>query len=396
LKRLEAIPGFGPKVRAVIKEFADEKSKDESRKIETCKAITSWENGPQRRVVKSFKEIFGVGMAEANRFYAAGYRSIADIRKAMQNGKLGLTRNQKVGVKCYEDLLDHMTREEVEAIGDIVQQTVEEFYPGSEFLIMGSYRRGKETCGDIDILITHPDHVKTTPAGALGKIVDKLRHDGHMSYHLTAPKGLTTPLDPDEPDTGHHEKKYRQMKLPGYDDEDEDSSQMYMGIINSPVPPHRKRRIDIKFYPYRERAFASIYFTGTSKGRTSHAAALTMCANVIAFCLLLPPTGNGFFNRSIRLYAKEYKGWSLNDHGLFRPDPSTVKRGRSSGHSSKERLPYEAETERDVFDVLGLVYKDPTERDCFDAVIPKNGKKIKEYEDHELALEGRHDVKWVD
>ena len=36
----------------------------------------------------------------------------------------------------------------------------------------------------------------------------------------------------------------------------------YMGCFNSPIHPHRRRRVDIKFYPYRERAFATLYFTG--------------------------------------------------------------------------------------------------------------------------------------
>ena len=39
----------------------------------------------------------------------------------------------------------------------------------------------------------------------------------------------------------------------------------YMGCFYSPVKPGIRRRVDIKFYPYRERAFAALYFTGNGK-----------------------------------------------------------------------------------------------------------------------------------
>ena len=39
----------------------------------------------------------------------------------------------------------------------------------------------------------------------------------------------------------------------------------YMGCLYSPIKPRCRRRVDIKFYPYRERAFATLYFTGNGK-----------------------------------------------------------------------------------------------------------------------------------
>lgn len=39
----------------------------------------------------------------------------------------------------------------------------------------------------------------------------------------------------------------------------------YMGCMYSPIKPRVRRRVDIKFYPYRERAFATLYFTGNGK-----------------------------------------------------------------------------------------------------------------------------------
>mgnify|MGYP001221257859 CR=1 FL=1 len=62
----------------------------------------------------------------------------------------------------------------------------------------------------------------------------------------------------------------------------------YMGVFISPVDKEKRRRVDIKFYPYREKAFATIYFTGS-----------------------------GWFNRAMRWYAITKKG--MKYHTKFRP-----------------------------------------------------------------------------
>ena len=39
-------------------------------------------------------------------------------------------------------------------------------------------------------------------------------------------------------------------------------SESYMGVFVSPVVKDKRRRVDIKIYPFRLRVFASLYFTG--------------------------------------------------------------------------------------------------------------------------------------
>lgn len=43
----------------------------------------------------------------------------------------------------------------------------------------GSYRRGKPTCGDVDILVTHPDG--HSHKNIFGKIIEKLHEIGNNS-----------------------------------------------------------------------------------------------------------------------------------------------------------------------------------------------------------------------
>ncbi len=96
-----------------------------------------------------------------------GYETIDQIRNDLDAGileqKFRLNSNQRIGIKYYEDFLEKMTRKEVEQIADIVKEATLERFPKANITIMGSYRRGKETCGDIDLLITEPSYSKVTP-----------------------------------------------------------------------------------------------------------------------------------------------------------------------------------------------------------------------------------------
>lgn len=46
----------------------------------------------------------------------------------------------------------------------------------------GSYRRGKESCGDIDVLITRSDGVPIT--GIMEKLVERLEKEGFLKERL--------------------------------------------------------------------------------------------------------------------------------------------------------------------------------------------------------------------
>ena len=48
--------------------------------------------------------------------------------------------------------------------------------PGLTVMACGSYRRGKLTCGDVDVLVTHPDG--KSHKGIFPKILQKLHDTG--------------------------------------------------------------------------------------------------------------------------------------------------------------------------------------------------------------------------
>ena len=171
--------------------------------------------------------------------------------------------------------------------------------------------------------------------GGLGKIVDNLRRQGHVAYHLTQLPGMDTEAFETLPRSVAQRLGQPSILKPK---RAKDTCSSYMGVFFSPFHPGKKRRVDIKFYPYRERICAALYFTG-----------------------------NGYFNRSMRLWARRKFGYTLNDHGMFTD-------------GTKERV-MDPLSEAAVFRRLKLVWKDVTERDGFDAVVGLDSQRATELED---------------
>lgn len=168
-RRLRAIKGFGDSACEKIQECLDHG---------TIKRIQEFENDDDRKIMKNLKDIWGVGRIGALDLISKGCKTIHDVRRDIRKMELLLDRNQLVGVDCYEDIQFRMTHSEVEKIAEIVRLAAEKTFPGIEVSIMGSYRRGKESCGDVDIHLTHPTDPKfrkTIPSDALGRIIGRWR-----------------------------------------------------------------------------------------------------------------------------------------------------------------------------------------------------------------------------
>ncbi|XP_034631289.1 DNA polymerase lambda [Trachemys scripta elegans] len=241
-------------------------------------------------VLEVFSNIWGAGVKTAQMWYQQGFRTLDDIRTQAH-----LTRQQAVGLKHYEDFLERMPREEAAEIEQTVREAARSLNPGLVCMACGSYRRGKATCGDVDVLVTHPDG--QSHRGVFDKLLDSLRRSGFLTDDLVS-----------QEDSGNQKK--------------------YLGVCRLPGPGRRHRRLDIIVVPHGEFACALLYFTGSAH-----------------------------FNRSMRALAKT-KGMSLSEHALH----TAVVRG-PGGRKVGPGLVLPTPTERDVFVLLGLPYREPTERD---------------------------------
>ncbi len=180
---------------------------------------------------------------------------------------------------------------------------------------------------------------------------ERLKARGQVTHHLTFVDESYFKEMPTQSEDFH------ESIFPPY----KDGYQSYMGVFASPLIKGKHRRLDIKFYPYRERAFAMLYFTG-----------------------------NMFFNRSIRLYAKRRKGMKLDDQGLFNMPKGSTSKGKR----------IKCNTEEEIFERLGLVYREPHERDGFDEVRTKVGDEVfqEDLTQEDVNMEKRELTKhgWID
>ena len=107
--------------------------------------------------------------------------SVADLRVKVEAEERArgtsdvLTPTQRVGLRHVEDFEVKMPRAEAEAIAAYVREAAEAACPGCQVTVAGSFRRGKATCGDVDVLVAPTDDFVRLGSQGLGG-VDRIEH----------------------------------------------------------------------------------------------------------------------------------------------------------------------------------------------------------------------------
>lgn len=274
----------------------------------TLRRLKYVQNDPTSQVLTLFLGIYGVGKTTADKWIAKGFRTLEDLVQ-----KADLNPNQRVGIEHYNDLNTRIPRTEVTKIGDFVQAEASRIDGDVKLLVGGSYRRGADSSGDVDFIITKPG---TTSSDDLVPFLEKLVGNLTKMGFLTA-------------------------ELAAHNFGRDDGGSKWHGCCVLPPPeknpggssnPNRSlwRRIDFLLVPEIEYGAALIYFTG-----------------------------NDIFNRSIRLLASK-KGMRLNQRGLYK-DVLRTAYGRQK-ITTGELI--EGRDERRIFEILGVKWREPEERWC--------------------------------
>ena len=179
-------------------------------------------------LIEKFKEITGVGDVKAEQWVKSDFKSVNDILKAFNEGKLEVTHHIGVGLTYYNDFKERMPRKEIEKIEKIFGKYLKQMNKDLVYQICGSYRRGCKDSGDVDIIITNPN----------------IKGNIQKYKYLTSIVNL--------------------CKLTGFiiDDLTNMGEKKYMGVCRL-SNKSKARRIDIRCFNKDEYPAALLYFTGS-------------------------------------------------------------------------------------------------------------------------------------
>lgn len=324
-REIVALPGCDQKVANLFVEWAN---------TGKLNAVEDIEADTELKILHFLYEIWGVGATTAREFYFDhGWKDLDDI---VEYGWSTLSRVQQIGVKFYDEFQDPIPRVEVEQIGDIIRQHAVKIRDDEiQTMIVGGYRRGKEACGDVDIIISHPDEDQT--ADLVNDIVASLEDEGWITHTLLLSLRSTHRSQqtlPFRSNGGGHgfdslDKALVVWQKPSWPSQVDD-----MAANPQAKNPNIHRRVDIIIAPWR------------SVG-----------------CAVVGWSGGTIFERDLRRYAKYAKGWKFDSSGVRdRGNGEVVDVERFYSNAGRERATTMPEAERRVFDGMGLTYREPWER----------------------------------
>ena len=207
LDQIKDLPGIGKTITSKLEEYVQ---------TGTIRFLERERANPMNLLTK----VYGIGPKKASELIKEGITTIADLRAHPEL----LNEVQRTGLKYFESIETRIPRGEIDQykmlLSSIFQETTP---PGSTMEIVGSYRRGAQNSGDIDIIITN----QANDTSVMKTFMDRLIRDNIVIEVLS--RGKT--------------KSLTIARLP----------------VNESVP----RRVDFLYTSPSEYAFALLYFTGS-------------------------------------------------------------------------------------------------------------------------------------
>jgi DNA polymerase beta len=207
IEDIKDVKGIGEGIRKKIAEI-----------IETGE-LEANKNRKDDSIVHSFMNIYGVGRVKALKL--ANENNIQSIEDLRNNTHL-LNTNQKIGLVHYEDFLERIPRKEMGQHSRLIKKAIKSLKLNIDMDIVGSYRRGEESSGDIDVLLK-----SSNPEDCLN-VVNKLKELNYITDTLAL-----------------GDKKFMGVCKIGED--------------------NKYRRLDILYTPEEQYGYAILYFTGSMK-----------------------------------------------------------------------------------------------------------------------------------
>lgn len=148
VKQIKNLKGVGKGIRDKIKEYLE--TGKMSKVDEVQKIVIKYTDS--ENAMTELQRVWGIGPAKAKSLYKLGIKNVQEL---YDNTHL-LTKNQKIGLKYYNELDKPIPREYIRIFELALKTVITKDYGLDSFRlqIAGSYRRGVSESGDIDCLVT--------------------------------------------------------------------------------------------------------------------------------------------------------------------------------------------------------------------------------------------------
>lgn len=191
-------------------------------------------NDDYLKYLDELEDVFGIGRRMAFELFSKHkVKSIDELKKLYESGKISLPDNVIKGLKYYGISKGDIPRSEIDIIYNLLSRELSIIDPHLFGTICGSYRRQKLKSGDVDFLIIHPK-IKTQK--------DLIKN----KYFKNFLKKLI--------DIGFMVETFTGIEV----------RSKFMGLCQL-SPKYHVRRIDIRFLPFESYYYALLYFTGSGE-----------------------------------------------------------------------------------------------------------------------------------
>ncbi|XP_050796162.1 DNA polymerase beta isoform X1 [Gopherus flavomarginatus] len=297
-KKLE---GVGTKIAEKIDEFL---STGKLRKLEKIRQDDTSSS------INFLTRVSGIGPSAARKFVDEGIKTLEDLKKNEHK----LNHHQRIGLKYFEDFEQRIPREEMLQMQEIVLKEVKKLDPEYIATVCGSFRRGAESSGDMDVLLTHPSLTSESTKQVLkrNEVPFCMERTNRIGNKSPTPKLL-------------HQVVEQLKKIHFVTDTLSKGDTKFMGVCQLPSKEDGTnflyRRIDIRLIPKDQYYCGVLYFTGSD-----------------------------IFNKNMRTRALEM-GFTINEYTI-----------RPLGVTGVAGEPLPVESEKDIFDYIQWKYREPKER----------------------------------
>jgi len=266
---LKEISGIGAHTIERIKEIL------EDGKLEELSKFTVKDQGKEG-ILEELETIIGVGRAKATEFYDQGITSVKMLKQKIEKKEIEVNDKIELGLKYWGKAFPNIPRKEIDKVYKIFTKIVDKMNKEAKlddknkyiFEVCGSYRRERQTSGDVDVLLSK-----------LGTKDESKDTTNHLEIFINK---LKEPI-----------KTNGDKPLLVDDMTDKNFETKYMGFSKYKENP--VRRIDVRYVPYESYYSALLYFTGSAD-----------------------------LNKKMRGIAKKMD-LKLSEYGLFKSDGTKLK-----------------------------------------------------------------------